>query len=168
MKFLWLLILSTNVFALEIIKPDYTDKDIHLNIVRAYPASWETFTLVNSNSREMMLVCAKNRIFDHNKRPFIEYRNFYNVKVARFSLPNDKVCRELSRFIEASHMAIDEDDGFKITLSRKDMSVKQIVYPNIDPFSDTGEFEDLFHKKKIIINIPDNIEENRMKKGPLN
>jgi len=168
MRALFLFFILSNAYALEIIRPDYTDKDIHLNIVRAYPASWETFTLVNSNSREMMLVCANNRIFDHNKRPFIEYRNYYDVKVARFSLPNDKVCQDLSRFIEAAHMSIDEDDGFKIVLSRKDMSVKQIVYPNIDPFSDTGEFEDLFHKKQVIINIPDNIEDLKMKKGPLN
>lgn len=167
MRFLLIFLFSINAYTLEIIKPDYTDKDIYLNIVRAFPASWETYTLVNSNSREMMLVCANNRIFDNNKLPFLEYRNFYNVKVARFTLPNDKICQDLARFIEASHMAIDEEQGFKITLSRKNMSIKKIVYPSIDPFSDKGDFEDLFHKKQIIINIPEMIKKEEVKKGPL-
>jgi hypothetical protein len=151
MKSLLLGLLSFNALALDVIKPDYSHKKITLNIVQAYPGSWETYTLVNSNSRHMTLVCGMNRIYDNNPLPYIQYRNFYNVKAAKFVLPSDKVCKDLGRFIEQSHMAIDESQGFKIVLSRKTMEVEEIFYPDIDPLSDDGDFEDLFLKKRIIL-----------------
>ena len=151
MKFFFFSLLTLNAYALDVIKPDCSHKKITLNIVQAYPGSWETYTLVNSNSRHMTLVCGKNRVYDDNPLPFIQYRNFYNVKAAKFILPSDKVCKDLGRFIEQSHMAIDESQGFKIVLSRKTMQVEQIFYPDIDPLSDNGDFEDLFLKKRIIL-----------------
>lgn len=164
----FLLLISFNALALEVIRPDYDHKDITLNIVRAYPDSWETYTLVHNNSREMLLVCAKNRIYDNNPMPYIQYRNFYNVKAAKFILPSDKVCKELGRFIEQAHMAIDEDNGFKIVLSRKNMQVKQIIYPNIDPLADDGDMKDLFPKGKIILKHNGNkVEIKRVKVGTL-
>lgn len=168
MKYL-LLLFSFNAFALEVIKPDYTHKDIELNIIRAYPDSWETYTLVHSNSRQMLLVCAQNRVYDDNPMPYIEYRNFYNIKAAKFILPSDKVCKELGQFIEQAHMAIDEDNYFKIIISRKTMSVQKIIYPKVDPLADNGEMEDLLPKGQIVIKYKDNkVKIKRENVGTLN
>lgn len=169
MRILLLILVSFNGYALEVVKPDYTHKDITLNIVRAYPDSWETYTLVHNNSREMLLVCAENRIFDNNPLPYIQYRNFYNVKAAKFVIPSNEVCKEMGRFIEQAHMAIDEENGFKIVLSRENMQVKKIVYPRIDPLADDGEMKDLFPKGRIILTHDGNkVEVKKIKTGTLN
>lgn len=168
MKLLLLLLVSYNSYALEVIRPDYSHKKIVLNIVRAYPDSWETYTLVHNNSREMLLVCAKNRVYGDNPLPFLQYRNFYNAKAAKFVLPSDKVCKELGRFIEQAHMAIDENNGFKIILSRSNMQVEQIVYPNLDPLADDGKMEDLFPKGRIILTHEgDKVKIKKIKMGTL-
>jgi len=168
MKYLSLFLISFNVFGLEVIKPDYSHKKITLNIVRAYPDSWETYTLVHNNSREMLLVCAKNRIYDDNPLPYIQYRNFYNVKAAKFILPSDKVCKEMGRFIEQAHMAIDENNGFKIILSRQTMEVEQIFYPRLDPLADDGKMEDLFPKGSVILTHEgDKVKIKKVKMGTL-
>ena len=169
MRLILLIFLSINTYAVDVIKPDYSDKKITLNIIQAYPGSWETYTLVNSNSRHMTLICGKNRVYDDNPLPYIQYRNFHNVKAAKFILPSDKVCKDLGRFIEQSHMAIDEKQGFKIVLSRKTMEVEEIHYPDIDPLSDSGEFEDLFPKKRIIISHEGNkVKVKEVEVGPIN
>lgn len=168
MKYL-LLLISFKAAALEVIRPDYSHKEITLNIVRAYPDSWETYTLVHNNSREMQLVCANNRIYDNNPMPYIQYRNFYNVKAAKFIIPSNKVCKEMGRFIEQAHMAISEDNGFKIILSRSNMQVKRIIYPNIDPLADDGKMEDLSPKGRLILrHDKDKVEVKKIKMGTLN
>lgn len=154
MKLVLLQLLMGSAFATELIKPDFSDQNIRLNIVQAYSDSFETYTLVNHNSREMLLVCANNRAYRFNKRPYIEYRNFYNIRVAKFYLSDNYFCKNLAKFIEAAHMAIDEEDSIQITLSRRDMSVSKITYPNIDPLSDTGELKDLYSKKRVKISSP--------------
>ncbi len=141
------------LFALEIIKPDYSHKSLTLKIIRACPGSLGTYTLINHNSREMSLVCAGNRFYGENPKPVIEYRNFYNERVADFTLADNKVCFEMGKFIEAGHMAIDEETPFIITLDRKNMSVSKIVYPKIDVLSDTGDMKDLLPKENITIKI---------------
>lgn len=169
MKFLFFAFISFNAYALEVIKPDYSHKKLVLNIVRAYPDSWETYTLVHNNSREMLLVCAKNRIYDDNPLPYIQYRNFYNVKAAKFILPSNKVCKDMGRFIEQAHMAIDEENGFKIVLSRKTMEVEQVVYPRLDPLADDGKMKDLFPKGRIIMTHDgDKVKIKKLKMGTLN
>lgn len=168
MRIILLLLISFKAYSLEVIKPDYTHKKITLNILRAYPDSWETYTLVHNNSREMLLVCAKNRIYDNNPLPYIQYRNFYNVKAAKFILPSNKVCKEMGRFIEQAHMAIDENNGFKIVLSRKTMEVEQITYPRLDPLADDGKMEDLFPKGRIILTHEGNkVKIKKVKVGTL-
>lgn len=156
MKFILLLIISFSVFAdLEVVKPDYSNKKLTLKIVRAYPSSWETFTLVNSNSRHMTLVCANNRIYDNNKLAYIEYRNFFNEKAGEFTIESNQVCLEMGKFIEAGHMGIDEETPFLIELSRRGNSVSKITYPKIDIFSDTGELKDLLPKDVIKVKYSD-------------
>lgn len=163
--FLLFFIFSLNSFAIEVIRPDFSHKKLILNIIRAYPDSWETYTLVNHNSREMLMVCAKNRIYDDNPKAYIEYRNFLNEKAAHFIINEDKVCKELGRFIEQTHMAIDERRPLQIVLSRKTMQVEKIIYPQVDPLDDRGEYDDLFHKAPIIINKE---ETKKIEAGTLN
>lgn len=132
-------------FAVE--RPVYKGK-IKLAIVRAYPDSFETYRFTNHNGREMTLVCARNRAYDDNAKAFLEYRNFYNSKI-RFTLPSDQACKELGRFIERVHPAIDEDRPLLMELDKESVSIAKIVYPNIDPYTDRGELEDLLPKKKV-------------------
>lgn len=141
-------------YAVEVIKPDYSDKKIYLNIIRVTPDSFETYTLTNSNSREMQLVCAGNRVYENNKLAFIEYRNFYNEKAARFTIGHDLVCKNLGRFIEQAHFAVTEQKPIRFILSRKTMEVETLIYPDIDPLSDEGDIKDLLPKRRIKINLP--------------
>jgi hypothetical protein len=158
MRFLILFLISFAAKAdFEVIKTDFSSKKIFLNIIRAYPSSWETYTLINQNSREMTLVCSENRVYDNNPLPFIEYRNFYNEAAARFTLPSNEICLNLGRFIEQSHMGIDEESPFLITLSRNNMQVERIIYPNIDPLDDRGDINDLLPKRRTIITYPKTI-----------
>ena len=160
MKFILLSLFSLCAFAdLEVIKPDYSHKKITLKIIRAYPGGLGTYTLINHNSREMSLVCAGNRFYGDNPKPVIEYRNFYNERVADFTIASNKVCFEMGKFIEAGHMAIDEETPFIIELDRKKASVTKIVYPKIDVLSDTGEMKDLMPKSTIRIKV----EEKKVK-----
>jgi hypothetical protein len=154
MKYIFLSILCSSAFAdLEVIKPDYSHKSITLKIIRAYPGGLGTYTLINHNSREMSLVCAGNRFYGDNPKPVIEYRNFYNERVADFTIASNKVCFEMGKFIEAGHMAIDEETPFIIELDRKNASVTKIVYPKVDVLSDTGEMKDLMPKSTIRITV---------------
>jgi hypothetical protein len=167
MKYLILFLFSITAKAnFEVVKPDFSHKKLLLNIIRAYPDSWETYKLVNHNSREMTLVCAKNRVYDNNSLPFIEYRNFHNEIAARFTLPSNEVCLNLGKFVENIHMGISEKNPFLITLSRSNMQVERIVYPNIDPLDDTGDINDLLPKKRIIITYPKKL--NNISKIELN
>jgi hypothetical protein len=133
--------------ALEVIRPVVREK-IVLHIVRAIPDSFETYSLTNNNGREMTLVCAHNRVYDDNARALIEYRNFYNEEAGRFSIESDSICKEMGKFIEQAHSAIDEQRPFVITLNVKKMSVEKIVYPRVDPYADTGDIQDLMPKKE--------------------
>ena len=62
----------------------------------------------------------------------------------------------MGKFIENIHMGISEKNPFLITLDRNKLQVERIVYPNIDPFDDEGDINDLFPKKRITISYPDN------------
>jgi hypothetical protein len=157
-------ILSFHCFAdLEVIKPDYSNKVITLKIVRAYPGGLGTYTLINHNSREMSLVCAGNRFYGDNPKAVIEYRNYFNERVADFTLASNDVCFEIGKFIEAGHMGIDEETPFIITLDRKKMSVSKVVYPNIDVLSDTGDIKDLLPKSIIRMNFRDDKKSEKRK-----
>jgi hypothetical protein len=152
---LLLLLGILNAHALEVVKFE-PKKTIELRIVRADAESFETFSLINHNGREMILVCANNRVYDNNPKPFIEYRNYYNEIAGNFTLENNQACLELGKFIENVHSAISEEHPFLITLSTKGLKVEKIVYPKVDPFTDTGEVKDLLPKpvlrpKKLLI-----------------
>ena len=144
------LLFVTSVFALEVIRPQHSEK-ILLKIVRAQPDSFETYTLTNHNGREMDLVCAKNRVHDNNPKAFIRYRNYYNEIAGDFTIDDDGVCKEMGKFIETSSYGIDEQRPFLILLSTKKMNVEKIKYPNIDPYADKGDVKDLLPKSPVYI-----------------
>lgn len=131
--------------ALEVVKYEPT-KHIQLKIVRADPESFETYSLMNHNGREMTLVCANNRVYDNNPKAFIEYRNFYNELVGNFTIESNQVCLDMGRFIENVHSAISEEHPFVINLNVKNGKVEKIVYPKVDPFTDKGDVKDLLPK----------------------
>ena len=139
------------VYALEVIKTDFHRGDIVLNIVRVVPDSFESYILTNHNGREMLLVCANNRAFDSKKYAFIRYRNFYNVIAYDFKIDRNEVCLDMAKFIELTQFAVDEERPFTITLDRKDKRVTKIIYPDIDPMADSGDYSDLFPKERILI-----------------
>lgn len=134
--------------ALEVIKPQY-ETIISLKIIRAEPDSFETYALTNHNGREMVLICAKNRVYDENKKAMIEYRNYYNVIVGYFTLENNQACKDMGRFIEASSAGISEEKPFVINLNTKTMKVDTIRYPQINIFVDEGKIEDLLPKRMV-------------------
>lgn len=139
---------SLSLHALEVVKPVFK-KDIVLKIVRAIPDGFETYSLTNDNGREMTLVCAKNKFYGNNSQAFIEYRNFYNLNAGNFIIDHNSVCKDMGKFIEATHFGIDEQRPFIISLSTKLMKVQKIVYPRIDPHADSGDERDLYPKKEI-------------------
>lgn len=124
------------------------EASIKIRFVRAAPDSFETYRLVNDRGLVMQLVCARNRAYDDNKLPFLEYRNFYG-EVARFEFSSDKACKALGRFIELAHAGIDEDEPLLMELQREEAVVTKISYPNLDPFATDGELEDLLPRKKV-------------------
>lgn len=148
--YILIILFSFKVFALEVIKPDFT-KTIQLRIVRADPDSFETYTLMNHNGREMLLVCANNRVYDNNPKAFIEYRNYYNEIAGNFTLDKNEVCLELARFIETSSAGIGQETPFLITLDMRSHQVKKLVYPNVDPYADSGTFKDLLPKEPVFL-----------------
>jgi len=148
-SFIFLFLVSFQSFALEIIKHEFKD-EIQLKIVRVVPDSFESYSLHNQNGREMTLVCAKNKFFENNLHAFIEYRNFYNEIAGRFTIESNAICKDMAKFIESAHSAVDEWKPFLIKLSKKEMKVTKIVYPKIDPLSDTGDIKDLLPKKKVL------------------
>ncbi|MBA2405061.1 MAG: hypothetical protein H0V66_09850 [Bdellovibrionales bacterium] len=131
--------------ALEVVKFE-GKKTIELRIVRAEPESFETYSLINHNGREMILVCANNRVYDNNAKAFIECRNYYNEIAGNFTLESNQACLDLGKFIENVHSAISEEHPFVITLSTKNVKVEKILYPKVDPYTDTGEVKDLLPK----------------------
>ena len=134
--------------ALEVVKYEPT-KVIELRIIRADPESFETYSLMNHNGREMTLVCANNRVYDNNPKAFIEYRNFYNEIAGNFTFESNQACVEMGRFIENVHSAISEEHPFVIRLNTKSLKVDKIVYPKVDPFTDKGDDKDLLPKPVI-------------------
>lgn len=148
--FLLILLSAINAFALEVIKPEF-NKSIELKIVRAEPESFETYSLMNHNGREMILICAKNRVYDDNPKAMIEYRNYYNVIVGYFTIEDDKVCKDMGRFIEATESGISESKPFLISLNPKTHKVDKIVYPKINVYDDEGTFEDLLPKAPVFM-----------------
>jgi hypothetical protein len=111
----------------------------------------------------MILVCAGNRFYGDNPKPVIEYRNFYNERVADFTIASNEACFEMGKFIEAGHMGIDEETPFILTLDRKNMSVNKIVYPNIDVLSDTGDMKDLLPKSVLKLKYKDDKKKVKIK-----
>jgi hypothetical protein len=78
-------------------------------------------------------------------------------------LASNDVCFEMGKFIEAGHMAIDEQTPFIINLDRKKMSVSKIVYPNIDVLSDTGEMKDLLPKSVLKLTYKEDKKKEKAK-----
>lgn len=142
---LLLLFSFLNAHALEVVKFE-SAKTLELRIVRADAESFETYSLINHNGREMILVCANNRVYDNNQKAFIEYRNYYNEIAGNFTLESNQACLELGKFIENVHSAISEEHPFVISLNTKSLKVEKIVYPKVDPFTDKGEEKDLLPK----------------------
>lgn len=153
---MYLLILLTlslttfSAFALEVVKPEY-HKTIELKIVRAEPESFETYSLINHNGREMTLICAKNKVYDENPKAMIEYRNYYNVIVGYFTIEDNEVCKDMGRFIEAASSGISDSKPYLISLNTKTQKVDKIFYPKIDIYDDEGTFEDLLPKAPVFI-----------------
>ncbi len=146
---LFLISFTSVSHALEVIKPVFKTK-IVLRIVRAIPDSFEAYSLTNANGREMMLVCAKNRVYDNNPKAMIEYRNFYNLIAGYFTIEENQVCKDMAKFIESAHYGVDQNKPFIITLDTQKMRVDKIVYPKIDPYADDGDEQDLLPKKDIL------------------
>lgn len=136
--------------AILVIKPEFKQK-MQLKIVRVIPDGMETYSLSNSNGREMTLVCAKNRFYENNAQAFIEYRNFYNESAGKFIIESNEICKDMAKFIEQAHSAVDENRPFLITLNRSTMSVEKIVYPRVDPLADKGDINDLYLKKDVLL-----------------
>ncbi len=136
------------VNAIEVIRPVFKEKII-LKIVRAIPDSFESYSLTNSNGREMMLVCAQNRVYDNNPKAFIEYRNFYNLIAGNFTIESNQICKDMAKFIESAHYGVDDNKPFIITLNTQKMTVDKIVYPKIDTMAQDGDEQDLLPKKDI-------------------
>ena len=151
---LLLLLSFLKAHALEVVKFD-SAKTLELKIVRVDTESFETYSLINHNGREMILVCANNRIYDDNKKAFIEYRNYYNEIVGNFTLDNNQACLDLGKFIENVHSAVSEEHPFVITLNTKNLKVEKILYPKIDPFTDK-EILKVIKKKpsKVLVKKP--------------
>ncbi len=151
---LFTLIFLTQVFAsggTEVIRPVYKNI-LKLKIVRVEVDSFETYLLKNYNGREMTLVCANNLIYK-NRQAFIIYRNFYGETVNRFTIEDNRICYDLAKFIESSSFGVDEDRPFLITLSKNDLKVRKITYPNIDPYAESGIELDLLPKEDIPIRV---------------
>lgn len=166
MKFLVLILLNMKSYALEVIRHDFYQGDIELRIVQVQPYDFETMKLINENHREMRLVCAYNRAYDSNDQPFILFRNYYGVNFYRFTFPSQKLCQELYDYLMHTHLGIDEEDPLRITLSKKDFSVKRIVYPSVDPFAMDGDWKDFLPKDKVKV-TPDH-KNNELKIEILN
>ncbi len=149
---MWALLLLPllSVHALEVIRP-VKHRKIQLRIVRAEPDSFETYSLINHNGRQMMLICAGNRVYDENAKAMLEYRNYYNEIAGYFTIESNKVCKDIGKLIETSSMGIDEDHPFLIDIDTRSLKVSKIVYPDIDPYIDEGEVEELLPKKMIPI-----------------
>lgn len=143
---------------MEVIKP-VVDRKIELRIVRAEPDSFETYTLMNHNGREMLLVCAGNRVYDNNPKAFIQYRNYYNEIAGEFTLADNKACLEMGKFIEQSSFGVSESHPFVIRLSTKSLKVERIVYPKLDPFIDRGTHRDLLPRAPIYVPDEDSKED---------
>lgn len=146
----FLLLTSINVQAIEVVKHEFKEK-LFLTIVRVIPDGFEEYSLSNHNGREVTLVCAKNRFHDNNPKAFIEYRNFLNEPAGQFIIESNEVCKDLAKFIEQAHAAVDEERPFLITLNKRTKLVEKIVYPNVDPLSDKGNINDLYLKKNILL-----------------
>lgn len=146
----FLLLVSINTEAIEVVKREFSEKLI-LKIVRVTPDGFEEYSLSNHNGREMTLVCAKNRFHDNNPKAFIEYRNFLNEPAGEFVIENNEICKDMAKFIEQAHAAVDEERPFIITLNKRTKLVEKIVYPNVDPLSDKGRVQDLYLKKDILL-----------------
>lgn len=162
MNFLILILISTSAFAngIEVIKPEGR-KYVDLKIIRVEVDSFDTYLLTNENLIEMSLVCKGNVVYDYNKTAILRYKNFYNLPVYDFKIPHNKICKDMGMFIEAAHMAVDEERPFKIRLNVKTGYVAQIEYPAIDEYSPDGEIEDLLPKRKLIL-----VSDGRDKKKP--
>ncbi len=147
-SYLSLICLNLNVlWAQQVIRPELPKKII-LKLVRAIPDGFETYSLTNHNGREMVLVCAKNRVYDNNADAFLEYRNFYNEIAGHFKIEKNEVCKDMAKFIEQAHYGIDDNRPFILTLNVEKMIVEKIVYPMINPLADKGDINDLFPKKQ--------------------
>lgn len=166
MKTILVFLITFKVMALEVIRHDFFQGDIELRIVQVQPYDFETMKLINENKREMRLVCAHNRAYDSNEQPFILFRNYYGVNFYRFIFPSQKLCQELYDYLMHTHLGIDEDDPLRITLSKKDFSVKRIIYPTVDPFAMDGDWKDFLPKDKV--KITPNHEKDELKIDILN
>jgi hypothetical protein len=160
LQFLLVLFLVSPVFGLEVIKHEFKEK-IQLRIERAEPGSFESYGLINHNGQEMTLVCANNRVYDNNSKAIIKYKNFYGQEVGDFQIKSNQACLEMGKFIEAASFGIDENRPFLITLNTKNLLVEKIIYPNIDPYLDKGDINDLYPKKRIFINTKANLNKTK-------
>lgn len=145
-----LLMVFFNVQAQEVIRPIFNQK-INLVIVRAEPDSFETYALMNHNGREMTLVCARNHVYDDNKKAMIRYRNFYGEEVGDFTIESNQVCKDMGKFIESASAGVDRERPFYITLNSKSLSVEKIVYPRVNPYLDEGDINDLLPKERVYV-----------------
>lgn len=151
MKYFFVVLATQLGFSqIEVQRPDYSNQKLRLQIVRAFPDEFETYTLTHTNGREMSLSCAHNPAYKDNKTAFIEYRNFYNRPAARFHIQPNQVCLDLAKFIEDTYYAIDHQKPLIIDLNRKEVRVDRIVYPSIDPLTDKGKVEDLLPKDILV------------------
>ena len=139
------LLFTFNSFAIEVVKYEFKPKLI-LKIVRVVPDEFETYKLTNNNGRDMTMVCAKNRFYENNPHAYIEYRNFYNESAGKFIIENNEFCKDLATFIEQASAAVDEARPFVITLNKRTKLVDKIVYPKVDPLTDSGLISDLYLK----------------------
>jgi hypothetical protein len=153
MKFIILLTLSFNAYALEVTKFERPNDFINLKIIRVEVDSFDTYILTNQNLIEMDLVCANNVVYDYNPTAIIRYKNYYNLPVFDFIIENNIACKQMGKFIETTFMAVDEERPFLIRLNTKTGKVASISYPNIDPNTESGEIEDLLPKKRLFFKV---------------
>ncbi len=167
MKWLFLMmIISINSYPQKIFKKNYDKGKIKLKFIRAYPGdvSDEHFNLVLPSSREVEIVCETNyqRIDHEENKSWVAYYNFYNYYQIRYSIDTKK-CQSFVHYLLKVFQAVDEKNPIYLTFNLETKKVSEIYYPDINPYTLTGEYEDLFPKPPVRFKIP---KKNKKEKLP--
>jgi len=139
--FLTVLMMSTSVFATEMIVPDFKNNSLTIRITHAEPFDFDTFILSNQFNKKFTVVCSGNPFYG-NKSSYIEYENFFGSHVADFKFKENTTCYALKEYLYAVFEAVDDENQIHLTFDRKSGLIERIILPEIDPFY-SGEEEQI-------------------------